>query len=110
MKVKQLIVLLCTVCLFVLAGCKTVAANTAGDSIIGTWKDAYGLTEYEFEPGDKMKIEALSIGSFKGTYHIDDDKITIEYSVVVNKVKDTYTLKLDADKMYLDDKEFTRKK
>lgn len=110
MKVKQLIILLCTVLLFVLAGCKSVEANTAGDSIVGTWKDAYGLTEYQFDTDGKMKIEALNIGAFKGTYHIDNGKITMEYSVVVEKVKDVYTIKLDSNTMYLDDKEFTRKK
>ena len=98
------------ICLFGLAGCKAVEANTAPNSIVGTWKDAYGLTEYEFDTDGKMKIEALNIGSFKGSYHIDDNKITMEYSVVVKKVTDTYTLKLDTNTMYLDDKEFTRKK
>lgn len=33
----------------------------------------------------------------------------MKYSVVVKKVTDTYTLKLDANTMYLDDKTFTRK-
>jgi len=109
MKVKQLIILLCTVILLVLAGCKSVQTNTASDSIVGTWKDAYGLTEYKFDTDGKMKIEALNIGSFKGTYHIDNGKITMVYSVVVEKVTDVYTIKLESNTMYLDDKEFTRK-
>lgn len=109
MKVKQLIVLLFTAFLLVLSGCNAVKANTSGDSIVGTWKDSYGLTEYKFETDGKMKIEALNIGSFKGTYQINDGKITMKYSVVVKKVTDTYTLKLDANTMYLDDKTFTRK-
>ena len=109
MKVKQLIILLFAVLLFVLAGCKSVQANNAGDSIVGTWKDSYGLTEYKFDTDGKMKIEALNIGSFKGTYHIDNGKITMVYSVVVEKVTDVYTIKLESNTMYLDDKEFTRK-
>ena len=110
MKAKHLVVLLCAVFLLVFAGCKTVPANVSSDSVIGTWKDSYGLTEYKFEPDGKMKIEALNLGSFKGSYSIANDKITIEYSVVVKKVTDTYSLKLDGNTMYLDDKEFTRKK
>nr|WP_319489454.1 DUF5640 domain-containing protein [uncultured Caproiciproducens sp.] len=110
MKAKSWMMILSAVLLLALAGCKTVPANTNSDGIVGTWKDAYGLTEYQFETGGTMKIEALDLGSFKGTYHIEDGKITIEYSVVVKKVKDTYTLKLDGNKMYLNDQEFTRKK
>lgn len=56
MKVKQLIVLLFTAFLLVLSGCNAVKANTSGDSIVGTWKDSYGLTEYKFETDGKMKI------------------------------------------------------
>lgn len=92
-----------------LAGCKAkTAANP--DSIVGTWKDSYGLTEYKFEDGGKMKIEALNLGSFKGTYQIDGDKISMEYQVALSKVKDSYTLKLDGNTLYLNEKEFTRKK
>jgi hypothetical protein len=111
MKAKHLVVLLCAVVLFCFAGCKTVPANQANnDTVVGTWKDSYGLTEYKFKQDGKMQIEALNIGSFNGSYEINNDKITIEYSVVVNKVKDTYSLKLNGNTMYLDDKEFTRKK
>jgi hypothetical protein len=109
MKKKHLVVLLCAVFALVFTACKTVPAATNGNSVIGSWKDSYGLTEYEFEPDGKMKIEALNIGSFEGNYHIEDDKITIEYSVVVQQVKDTYSFKLNGNTLYLDDKEYTRK-
>ena len=110
MKTKNLMVLLAAFLLLSLTGCKTVTVNTHSDSIIGTWKDSYGLTEYKFEQDGKMKIQALDFGSFKGTYQIDGDKITIEYRIVVKDVKDTYKLKLDGNTMYLNDNQFTRKK
>ena len=110
MKIKHFAVLLTAFLLLSFAGCKAVSANTNSDTIIGTWKDSYGLTQYKFDQDGKMKIEALDLGSFKGTYKIKDDKITIEYRVVVKNVKDTYTIKLDGNTMYLDNKEFTRKK
>jgi preprotein translocase subunit SecA len=73
---------------------------------------AYGqkdpLIEYKFENDGKMQLEALDIGSFKGTYSIKDGKITIEYNILVKKVKDTYNLKLEGNKMYLDNEVFTR--
>ncbi len=110
MKTRNWTVLLAVCLLLSLAGCKTVAANANADSIVGTWKDSYGLTEYKFEQNGKMKIEALNLGSFKGTYQIDGDQITIEYRVVVKDVKDTYQLKLDGNTMYLNENQFTRKK
>lgn len=114
MKTKGLIVstVILTVFLMLsLTGCRTVATGAGNDgSIVGAWKDSYGLTEYKFEQGGKMKLEALNIGSFKGTYRIDSDKITIEYRVFVKNVKDTYQLKLDGNTMYLNDNQFTRKK
>jgi hypothetical protein len=109
MKIKHLIVLLTALLLLPLTGCEAVPANDK-DSIIGTWNDSYGLTEYKFEQNGIMKIEALNLGSFKGAYRIVNDKITIEYRVVLKDVKETYTLKLDGNTMYLDDKTFTRKK
>jgi hypothetical protein len=110
MKRKHLILLLASLLLLSFSGCKTVPASISNDSIVGTWKDSYGLTEYQFEQDSKMKIEALDLGSFKGNYKIDGDKITMEYRVVVKDVKETYTLKLDGNTMYLDGKTFSRKK
>lgn len=111
MKTKSLMVLFALFLTLSLAGCQSVTANTdSEDSIIGTWQDSFGLTEYKFEQGGKMKLEALNLGSFKGTYLIDGDQITIEYRIVVKDVKDTYQLKLDGSTMYLNGNQFTRKK
>lgn len=106
---KRFWVILLTAVLLLLAGCGTRQTRNA-DSIVGTWKDSYGLTEYKFEDGGKMKIEALNLGSFRGTYQIDGDKISIEYQVALSKVQDSYTMKLDGNTLYLNDKVFTRKK
>jgi hypothetical protein len=95
--------------LLLFSGCKAKPAGNA-DSIVGTWKDSYGLTEYKFEDGGKMKIEALNLGSFSGTYQIDGDQISIQYRVALSKVQDSYTMKLDGNTLYLNDQVFTRKK
>lgn len=109
MKRKLFALLLILLLLLPLMGCKARQA-VAADSLIGTWKDNYGLTEYKFENGGKMRIQALNLGSFKGTYQVSGNKITIQYRVLVENVKDTYTLKISGNTMYLDKNQFTRKK
>lgn len=109
MKRKFLALLLMLLLLLPVMGCKA-RQGTAADSLIGTWKDNYGLTEYKFENGGRMKIQALNLGSFKGTYRVNGDKITIQYHVLVQNVKDTYTLQVSGNTMYLDKNQFTRKK
>ena len=102
--------------LFSLAACQpeqqTVAppaSSETEESIIGRWKDSYGLTEMEFHEDGSMKIEALDIGSFDGSYKINDNKLTIEYSIIIKTVRETYLYKLKDGILYLDEKEFTRK-
>lgn len=109
MKQRSWMILLAAVILISCAGCARVKPN-ANESIIGTWSDAYGLTKYQFQPEGKMKIEALSLGSFKGTYQISDDQITIEYRVLVKDVKNTYQMRLEGNTLYLNDQPFIRKK
>lgn len=109
MKIKRWVFLLTVLLLLSLAGCKTVPANAGSDDIVGIWKDSYGLTEYKFEPGGTVKIKALNLGSFKGSYQIDDDQITIEYSIIIKDVKDTYRFRMAGNSMYLNDNRFTRK-
>ena len=108
MKHKSLFLIMSAVLLITLNACSSVDVATKSDSITGTWKNTNGLIEYKFENGGKMQLEALDMGSFKGTYSIKDGKITIEYNVLVKEVKDTYNLKLEGNKMYLDNEVFTR--
>lgn len=99
--------LLLAFALLLFSGCRARTAPEP-DSIVGTWKDSYGLTEYKFNDDGTMKIEALNLGSFKGTYRVDGAKLTVEYRVVVKDVKDTFDFRLDGDTLYLNDKEFRR--
>lgn len=101
--------LLLSAALLFCAGCKPAPAP-APDSIVGTWKDSYGLTEYKFNGDGTMKIEALNLGSFKGTYRTDGPALTVEYRVVVKDVRETFQYRVDGDKLYLDNSEFKRKK
>lgn len=103
-------ILLIAVLIIPLAGCARIRPKENRDSIVGTWTDSYGLTKYQFQSNGKMKIEALNLGSFKGTYEIDRDQITIEYRVLVKDIKNTYQMRLDGNILYLDDQQFTRTK
>lgn len=110
---KKVLALLLTLFLLLPAfGCQP--AKPAADVLVGTWKDSYGLTEYQFQSGGKMKISALKVGplkgTFSGTYSTDGDKITIRYRVLVKDVVDTYTFRIDGNTLYLDKNTFTRKK
>lgn len=107
MKQKILALLLTALLLITASGCG--AKHVSADSLVGTWKDDYGLTEYKFEDNGEMKIQALNLGSFKGTYEVSGDRITMHYHVLLNDVNDTYTLKVNGNKMYLDKNQFTRK-
>ncbi|HCR44562.1 MAG TPA: hypothetical protein DIV41_08270 [Ruminococcaceae bacterium] len=106
---RKAAVLLLSVLLLSFTGCRSHKAG-AHDSLQGLWRDSYGFTEYKFEPGGKAKVKVLNLGSFKGTYKVKNDKITIEYRVVIKDVDETYKYKIDGDTMYLDDRKFTRKK
>jgi hypothetical protein len=106
---RRLLALFLALILLLASGCRAAPARTP-DSLIGTWKDSYGLTQYRFDEDGSMRIEALNLGNFKGTYSVNGDKITIEYKVVVKQVKNTYTFRIDGNTLYLDNNPFTRKK
>lgn len=102
--------LLAAVLLVQLCACAKKEAQFPAGSIVGLWKDAYGLTEYRFKGDGTMEIRALSLGSCSGTYSISGDNIFISYRVFFKDVKNTYRLRIDGDVLYLDENKFTRKK
>jgi hypothetical protein len=101
--------LLVLLLLFPIFGCKKTSVQPS-EGLLGTWKDASGLTEYQFESGGKLKLKALNVGSFRGTYRMNGDHITIHYRVLGKDVDDTYTFRLEGNTLYLDNNEFTRRK
>ncbi len=109
MKKKIAALLLAALLLAPAAGCGSVPASSGG-GLVGTWKDACGLTEYRFEPGGGLRLKALSFGRFRGTYRTEGDRITIRYRVLGREVDDTYTLRLEGNTLYLNDGEFVRRK
>lgn len=109
MKKHLPVLLLAVFVLVAFCGCGRKNAAPA-ESLVGTWKDSYGLTEYEFKSDGKMKIAALNLGSCSGTYAVNGDKISIRYRVLIKDVKDVYTIRLNGDTLYMDKNKFTRKK
>ena len=101
--------LLAAVLLLLFAGCKS-APQPEPNQIDGVWKDSCGLTEYKFSSDGTMKMEALNLGSFKGTYRVQGSQITLRYKVVVKNVKETYKFRVDGDTLYLNNRKFRRKK
>lgn len=108
MKKKWAALLLCLLLMFAFPGCG--AKPVSSDGLVGTWKDTSGLTEYRFDTGGEMKMHALSLGSFKGTYRVDGDRITLHYRVLTKDVTDTYTMKVSGDNLYLGKSKLVRKK
>lgn len=106
---RKVLALLVSVLFLAFTGCKPAAKNVP-DSIEGTWKDSYGFTKYKFGPNGRAKVKVLNLGSFDGSYKVSDNKLTIEYRVIIKDVDDTYKYKIDGDTLYLDDKKFTREK
>lgn len=95
--------------LFVGCAPKHIPAGAPG-SIQGQWEDASGLTEYSFMEDGTMQLKALDMGTFKGTYSLKGNQLTISYKVVIKDFNETYEIKLEGDTLYLNEKEFTRKK
>ncbi len=106
---RRVAAFLAVLLLLAASGCRRLPQQTP-DSIIGTWKDVYGLTEYQFSSGGSMRIAALNLGSFKGTYQVSGNKISMRYRIVVKVVNETYSYRIDGDTLYLNDNKFTRKK
>lgn len=93
-----------------LSACAPAVPVKEEDSIIGTWEDSYGLTEYKFYPDGKMNIKALNIGSFEGNYALSGNTITIRYNALIKEEENTYMVAFENGKLYLNEQEFTRKK
>jgi hypothetical protein len=107
MRQKWKVLLLSVVLLATLCGCGAKSVPSSG--LVGTWKDDYGLTEYRFENDGQMKLNALHLGSFRGTYQLSGNTITLHYRVLTKDVKNTYALKVSGDRIYLNENRFTRK-
>jgi hypothetical protein len=107
MKKKCTVLMLAAALLLALSGCGTKAVSS--DGLVGTWKDQSGLTEYRFEPNGDMKLRALSLGLFQGTYSVDGNKITLRYHVLTQEVTDTYTMKVEGDSLFLDQNKYIRR-
>jgi hypothetical protein len=90
------------------AGCKKAPAASPENPLIGQWRDTYGLTEYEFFDDTNLKLTAIGIASFQGTYSIEEDQMTISYSVLGKEEVKTYDFRIEKDRFFLDKTEFER--
>lgn len=110
MKKAIFVTLLLLLLLMALSSCGVVQnISYASGSLVGTWADSYGLVEYQFMGDGKMKIGALKLGAFNGTYEVNGGRITICYRVLTQDVKDIYTIKINGNTMYLDQNRYTRR-
>lgn len=107
MKKKRAVFPIAAALLLTLSGCGSKAVSS--DGLVGTWKDQSGLTEYQFGSDGDMRLKALTFGSFKGTYHVDGNKITLRYRVLTQEVTDTYTMKVDGDSLFLGQNKYIRR-
>lgn len=109
MKKAIFVILLLLLLLMVLSSCGVQNVSCASGSLVGIWADSYGLVEYQFMGDGKMKIGALKLGAFNGTYAVSGSRITIRYRVFTQDVKDIYTIKINGNTMYLDQNRYTRR-
>ena len=86
--------------LFIRVGTES-APSESDDGIIGKWSDGANMSGYEFKPGGVVVVSYVNFtvpvinmpinGSFTGSYSIDGNKLSINYSVYGKAVNDVFT-------------------
>lgn len=81
--------------------------------ILGSWTDNANFSGYEFQEGGVMKVtyfnmELLELddvisGTYTGTYSLDGDKLTVDYTIYSKAVTKSYTVKADENTLTLTD-------
>lgn len=96
----------------------TGGKNNSGKSslselIIGSWTDNANFSGYEFQKDGVMKVtyfnmELLELddvisGTYTGTYSLDGDKLTVNYTIYSKAITKSYTVKADENTLTMTD-------
>lgn len=91
------------------AGCARPPQADSQDPLAGRWQDVYGLTEYEFFGKQQLKLKAIGMASFDGSYSIDGDQMTVTLSILGQPDTHRYTFRMEGDRFFLNQTEFVCK-
>lgn len=89
-----------------------VTGNLATD-ILGSWTDSAGMSGYEFLEGGKFNWTYVDLAGFgvpfngktSGVYTLEDDTLTIKYSIYSATIKKTYRVSISQNELSLYDLE-----
>ncbi len=95
--------------LLIAAGCARPPQADSKDPLAGRWQDVYGLTEYEFYGKQQLKMKAMGMVTFDGSYSVDGDQMTVTLSILGRPDSHCYTFLLQGNRFFLNQTEFVRK-
>ncbi len=85
------------------------SGSTAPEDLLGTWKDGTGSRGYEFMDGGIVKMTYVDIkipvvnmpitGTYDGTYSVEDDLLTLRYSIYGAASVDTYRFVVEGNSL-----------
>lgn len=94
------------------------AGNDLATAILGQWTDNANLSGYEFLEDGIMKVtyfnmSALNLedivdGTYRGTYTLEGDKLTISYTIYSKAIVKKYTVKVENNNLYMTSSEGDR--
>ncbi len=86
---------------YVLTRSGTAPSGNISDDLLGKWSDGSGMSGYEFKDGGIVDITYVNItlpvinipinGTYKGSYSVSGEKITISASIYGATISNTYT-------------------
>ena len=96
--------------LFVRAGTGSSTYATAED-LLGKWRDSTNTNGFTFKEGGIVDLTLVDFtvpvinmpinGTYTGTYQVEDDQLTIRYSVFGKAITDVYTFTVDGNALTL---------
>ena len=95
----------------------TVKEPTLNELLLGKWSDSAGMSGFEFFSDGKVSftyanLESLGIGfdgkADNGTYTLEDNKLTIAYSIYTATIDKTYEITISGDELKMYDTEDKR--
>ncbi len=101
--------------LFIRVGTANAPETPSGEGIIGKWSDGANMSGYEFKAGGVVVVNYVNFtvpvinmpinGSFTGSYSIDGNTISINYSIYGKAVNDVFTFTISENTLNLTNSE-----